>query len=84
MVFLKIVLRAGIALFNNVSVSFAVNNFYFQTITRVPVIIITAPRAVLRDKCSPRKITDNTIVRATLNLSTGATWDTLPIWIALK
>ena len=40
--------------------------------------------AVLMVNASLRNTTDNIIVRATLNLSTGATCDTFPICNALK
>jgi hypothetical protein len=41
-------------------------------------MIITAPIATFNDKASFKKITDRTIVNATLSLSTGATCETFP------
>ena len=50
----------------------------------VPAIISKAPMAILGVRVSPKKITDRIIARATLSLSTGATWETLPNCNALK
>lgn len=55
----------------------------YKISTIVPAIINNAPIVVFMVSASPKKITDSTIVIATLNLSTGATCETLPICNAL-
>ena len=52
--------------------------------TSVPAIISSAPEADFIVMGSFKKIADNNIAKATLNLSIGATCDTLPICRALK
>lgn len=52
--------------------------------TKVPAIINTAPIAIFIVSASCKNIIDKIMVNATLNLSTGATCDTLPICKALK
>ena len=57
---------------------------YYKIRTIVPAIINIAPIAIFRVNTSFKIITDRIIVSATLNLSAGATWDTLPNCKALK
>jgi hypothetical protein len=52
--------------------------------TNVPAMISPALMAVFKVNASLRKMTDKTMVKATLSLSTGATCDTFPICNALK
>ncbi len=47
-------------------------------------MINNSPIAVFNDNGSPKNITDKIIVIAMLDLSTGATCDTLPSCSALK
>ena len=63
---------------------FVKDGSFYSIITNVPAMINAAPMAVLSVNASLRKITDKTIVNATLNLSTGATCDTFPVCNALK
>lgn len=57
---------------------------HFTASTIAPVIINPAPTISLTDMVSFKKSTDKMMAMATLSLSTGATWDTLPICNALK
>jgi hypothetical protein len=57
---------------------------YYNIIITVPITIQDAPIAVFKLKVSPRKITENIMVSAKLNLSTGATCEIFPISNALK
>ena len=50
----------------------------------VPTITSEAPTILFQVNTSPKNKTDKTIARATLNLSTGATWETFPNCNALK
>lgn len=57
---------------------------YFHIISMLPAHISMPPAITFGETGSFRSINASMIVSTTLSLSTGATRDTSPIWIALK
>ena len=57
---------------------------YLQIKNKVPAIIKPAPTAVFQVKVSPKNTTANMMVKAKLSLSIPATFETSPIYKALK
>ena len=60
------------------------SHLYSNIIKMLPDAIKMAPSTTFRLGCSCKKRKARSIVITTLNLSIGATRETLPSWIALK
>jgi hypothetical protein len=56
----------------------------YNTKIIAPAAISTPPRMGFKSIVSSKKITEKIITKTTLNLSIGATFDTLPVSSALK
>lgn len=58
--------------------------FYPNATRIIPAVISPIPAALIAETVSCRKTTAAVAAKTTLNLSTGATWETLPYFNAVK